>query len=140
MSLRECECPAIRRRACQSQRGGIRTRILRSRSNRCLHHRQIKSCSAAFKIAPGKAKTGEQAAAAIFALPTELPAVIRQARFELATEGSATYATGQGGEFIVVLQTCAGEQAKRVRTRCLHTTGPCKSGLRPRSAMQVHPA
>jgi len=57
--------------------------------------------------------TGEQAAAAIFALPTELLAVTRQARLELASEGSATYTTGQGGQTALHQTTHAGEHAKR---------------------------
>ena len=77
--------------------------------------------------------TGVQAAAAIFALPTELLAVTRQARLELATEGSATYATGQGGLQCAALQnTPAGEQAKRARNLC--SAVPIGSGLRPRFA------
>jgi hypothetical protein len=56
--------------------------------------------------------TGVPAAAAIFALPTELLAVPRQARLELATEGSVTYATGQGGRMHCPIESMPGNKRK----------------------------
>ena len=110
------ECPAIGRRG--YDRGGIRTRILRSRSTRCLHHRfclwfwtRVSSVS--------ESSRGTNGCGLLRRSTTELLEISLRAGIEPATSGlagevTAPYATGYLSGFgreTRQLKFQAGEQA-----------------------------